>query len=80
MQDDVEERRAQDKRDLEFYRSRMRPTCSDLWRIVENPHKFKAMGSIDKPDETIWPLLASVAAFLLLAWAGMLDRVALLLL
>jgi hypothetical protein len=76
MQHDVEERRAQDKRDLEFYRSRVRPTSSDLWRIVEKPPKFNDLRQASQPDELMWPLLASVIAFLLLAWAGMVDRVA----
>lgn len=76
MQDDVEERRAQNKRDLEFFRSRVRPTCADLWRIVEKPPKSNVLRTPPRPDELIWPLLASVAAFLLLAWAGMIDRAA----
>jgi hypothetical protein len=76
MQDDAEERRAQDKRDLEFFRSRIRPTCSDLWRITEKPSQFKGMQNESRPDELIWPLLASVAIFLLLGWAGMIGRIA----
>ena len=76
MQDDAEERRAQDKRDLEFFRSRVRPTCSDLWRLAEKPSKFNGIHSGSGSDEMVWPLLASVVAFLLLAWAGMIDRVA----
>ena len=75
MQDDVEERRAQDRRDLEFFRSRVRPPCSDLWRIVENPPKFKGMPNESRPDELIWPLLASVAIFLMLAATGMIGRI-----
>ena len=75
MQNDVEERRARDKRDLEFFRSRIRPTCSDLWRIIENPPKINWMHNESRPDESIWPLLASVAVFLLLAWTGMIGRI-----
>jgi hypothetical protein len=75
MQNDIEERRAQDKRDLEFYRSRIRPTCSDLWRVVENPPKFKGMQGEGRPDELIWPLLASLAIFLILASTGMIERI-----
>lgn len=35
MADDMEERRRQDLRDLEFYRRRLRPTASDLLRTNE---------------------------------------------
>ena len=77
MQDELEERRKQDKRDLEFFRSRIRPTCSDLWRLAEKPSEFNAMRSGGgRSDEMVWPLIASAAVFLLLAWAGMIDRVA----
>jgi hypothetical protein len=75
MQDDTEERRAQDKRDLEFYRSRIRPTSADLWRIVENPPKFNGMRNEGRPDELIWPLLASVAILLMLALTGMIGQI-----
>jgi hypothetical protein len=39
MRDDKEERRQKDLRDLEFYRQRVKPSATDLWRILEQPRK-----------------------------------------
>jgi hypothetical protein len=35
MADDKEDRRQRNLRDLEFYRSRVRPSATDLWRTIE---------------------------------------------
>jgi hypothetical protein len=35
MPDDREDRRQQNLRDLEFYRQRVRPSATDLWRTLE---------------------------------------------
>ena len=45
MSDDKEERRQQDLRDFEFYKRRVRPTASDLWRIIDDPGKNHMTGS-----------------------------------
>jgi hypothetical protein len=37
MPDDREDRRQKDLRDLEFYRQRVRPSATDLWRTLERP-------------------------------------------
>ena len=37
MPDDREDRRKKDLRDLEFYRQRVRPSATDLWRTLEKP-------------------------------------------
>jgi hypothetical protein len=37
MPDDREDRRQKDRRDLEFYRQRVRPSATDLWRTLERP-------------------------------------------
>ena len=36
-EEDREDRRQKDLRDLEFYRQRVRPTAADLWRALERP-------------------------------------------
>ena len=35
--EDREDRRQRDLRDLEFYRQRVRPSAADLWRTLEKP-------------------------------------------
>jgi len=37
MPDDREDRRQKDLRDLEFFRQRVRPSATDLWRTLERP-------------------------------------------
>jgi hypothetical protein len=37
MRDDREERRQKDLRDLEFYRQRVKPSATELWRTLEQP-------------------------------------------
>jgi hypothetical protein len=39
MRDDREERRQKDLRDLEFYRQRIKPSATELWRTFERPRK-----------------------------------------
>jgi hypothetical protein len=42
MPDDREDRRQKDLRDLEFYRQRVRPSATDLWRTLERPRSNSA--------------------------------------
>lgn len=52
MADDIEERRQQDLRDLEFYGQRVRPTASDLLRTNGlSPKNNKISLQADKSSE-----------------------------
>lgn len=48
MRYDKDERRRRDMRDLEFYRRRLRPTASELWRLIDKPKDIKVITESDR--------------------------------
>jgi len=48
MRDDREERRRQDMRDFEFFRRRLRPTATELWRLIDKPKDINVLTEFDR--------------------------------
>jgi len=48
MRDESDKRRRQDMRDFEFFRRRMRPTATQLWRLIDKPNDINVITEVDR--------------------------------
>ena len=48
MGDEREERRQQDLRDFEFYRRRLKPSATELFRLIDKPNNINVITKFDR--------------------------------